>query len=174
MFDPTAFDNMKVVIEGALYDRDIQGEIVITDRNDWLNMAKMTRSFDISFRIPNDTVIAKVEITSNLINLAAELLPAIQTERNAGCYVKLQFILKQLEEFNDQKINHIVMDIWGEDREILLSNQYNPLEEENDFSTIVWVDFVRLITEDQMDDLVEMTGFIITTLERLNSIKRKD
>ncbi|WP_160721215.1 hypothetical protein [Bacillus sp. USDA818B3_A] len=174
MFDPTAFDNMKVVIEGALYDRDIEGEIVITDRNDWLNMAKMTRSFDISFRLPNDTVIAKVEITSNLINIAAELLPAIQIERNAGCYVQLQFILSQLEEFNNQKINHIVLDIWGKDRDILLSNQYNPLEGENNLSTIVSVNFVRLITEDQMDDIIDMTDFIITTLERLSSIKREE
>lgn len=52
MFDPTAFDNMKVVIEGALYDLDICGEIVITDRNDSFNMAKMSRTFDISFRLP--------------------------------------------------------------------------------------------------------------------------
>jgi hypothetical protein len=41
MFDPTAFDNMKVVLEGALYDLDIMGEIIITDRNDLFNTAKM-------------------------------------------------------------------------------------------------------------------------------------
>lgn len=36
MFDPTAFDNMKVVIEGAIYDLDLDGEISIIDRNDLL------------------------------------------------------------------------------------------------------------------------------------------
>ncbi|MGZ4162287.1 MAG: hypothetical protein ACXVNF_16040, partial [Neobacillus sp.] len=53
VFDPTAFDNMKVVIEGALYDMDIIGEIIITDRNDIMNMAKLSRRFDICFTLPN-------------------------------------------------------------------------------------------------------------------------
>ena len=75
MFDPTAFDNMKVVIEGALYDLDLAGKIVIIDRNDIMNIAKMSRRFDVSFTLPEARVTAMIEITSNLINLAAELLP---------------------------------------------------------------------------------------------------
>ncbi|PLS03534.1 hypothetical protein [Neobacillus cucumis] len=167
MFDPTAFDNMKVVIEGAFYDLDLKGDIVITDRNDLFNMAKMSRSFDISFRLPYDTVIAKVEISSKMINLAAELLPAIKNERQAGVFVRLEFILKQEKELNYQEVKHILLDIWGEDRDISLSSHYNPLESDKNLSTLLTIDFGRLITEDQMDDLVEMTNFIITTLERL-------
>lgn len=49
MFDPTAFENLKIVIEGAVYDRDFSGEILVTDRNDIINLAKLERRFEISF-----------------------------------------------------------------------------------------------------------------------------
>ncbi len=34
MFDPTAFDNLKVIVEGAVYDFDLHGDILVTDRKD--------------------------------------------------------------------------------------------------------------------------------------------
>ena len=49
LFDPTAFENIKVVIEGEIYDRDLSGEIFVTDRNDWFNSAKLSRKYEISF-----------------------------------------------------------------------------------------------------------------------------
>jgi IS4 transposase len=50
MFDPTAFDNMKVIIEGLLYDKDLDGEYEITDRNDFVNLSKMDRLFSIRYK----------------------------------------------------------------------------------------------------------------------------
>jgi hypothetical protein len=32
MFDPTAYDNKKVVTEGAAYDLDLEGQIRVVDR----------------------------------------------------------------------------------------------------------------------------------------------
>ena len=49
MFDPTAFENMKVVMEGIFYDKDLSGEIIILDRNDIMNIAKLSRTYDLSF-----------------------------------------------------------------------------------------------------------------------------
>jgi hypothetical protein len=169
MFDPTAFDNMKVVIEGALYDLDIIGEIVITDRNDLINMAKMSRNFDMSFHLPNSIVKAKMEMTSNLVNLAAELIPSIQLEPKSGCHLRLQFLIEHEDlEIDFQVVETILQNVWGSTRKITQIVQYHPLEIESKHTHVIKVEFERLIGEDQMDDLVEMTEFIITTLKQLS------
>jgi hypothetical protein len=169
MFDPTAFDNMKVVIEGALYDLDIIGEIAITDRNDLINIAKMSRKFDVSFQLPNSTVKAKMEMTSNLVNLAAELLPAIQSAKKAGCHLSLQFLIEHEEmEIDFLAVETILQNVWGSTRKITQLVQYHPLEIKSMHTHVINVEFDRLISEDQIDDLVEMTEFIITTLKQLS------
>ncbi|MEH7418211.1 hypothetical protein V7266_23360 [Neobacillus drentensis] len=168
MFDPTAFDNMKVVIEGALYDLDIKGDIIITDRNDLINLAKMSRSFDVAFHLPEGKGLAKIELKSTLINLAAELLPSIQTDHQAGCYVRLEFVLVSEKELNFHELKDILLEIWGNSRNISLTSYFNPLDTDQKISTSLTVEFGRLVTEDQMDDLVNMTGFVVTTLERIN------
>lgn len=171
MFDPTAFDNMKVVIEGALYDLDISGEIIITDRNDLINLAKMSRRFNVSFQLPNSTVIAKMELGAKFVNLAAELLPSTSSEQLAGSHVKLQFFLEHAERIDVQEIKDILLDVWGSTRKISQSVHYNPLEIEKKMTNEITVEFGRLISEDQIDDLVQMTDFIITTLKKLDLLK---
>ena len=169
MFDPTAFDNMKVVVEGALYDLDLSGEIVIKDRNDSINLAKMSRRFDISFHLSEKKqVSAKVELKSSLANLAAELLPAVQSEQKTGCELSLQYLIDSQELDPDYTaINTMLMDIWGPNRTITQSVLYDPLKEDPTNALTIRVGFERLIREDQMDDLVEMIEFIITTLQKL-------
>ncbi|MFB5194488.1 hypothetical protein ACE198_06105 [Neobacillus sp. KR4-4] len=169
MFDPTAFDNMKVVIEGALYDLDISGEIVITDRNDSINMAKMSRRFDMTFRLPEKKVKATIELKSGLFNLAAELLPSIQSEEQAGCMLSLKFIAAKEElDLDYSALKALLLDIWGPTRIINQNVLYDPLSIDPAHSLIITIEFDRLIHEDQIEDLVEMTEFIITTLKRLN------
>lgn len=170
MFDPTAFDNMKVVIEGALYDLDIIGEINITDRNDLINIAKMSRKFDVTFQLPHSAVTAKIEMTSNLVNLAAELLPAFLSEQKAGCYLSLQFGIEHEDmEIDFQAVETILQNVWGSTRKITQLVQFHPLETiDRKHTHIIKVEFDRMIREDQIDDLVEMTEFIMTTLKQLN------
>ncbi|SID87142.1 Uncharacterised protein [Mycobacteroides abscessus subsp. abscessus] len=48
LFDPTAYENMKIVMEGLLYDKDLAGQISIIDRNELINTAKLSRTFEIS------------------------------------------------------------------------------------------------------------------------------
>ena len=39
-------------MEGIFYDKDLSGEIVIVDRNDLINTAKLSRSYDLPFNCP--------------------------------------------------------------------------------------------------------------------------
>lgn len=169
MFDPTAFDNMKVVIEGALYDLDLAGEIVITDRNDILNMAKMSRSFDVHFQLAStQQVSAKLEIKADFINLAAELLPNTLLEKHSGCTIGLQFFHKGItDEKQLNNIKDILFDIWGETRQIVQSVTMTPSKSR--IENCISIEFDRLITEDQMDNLVEMIDFMIKTQLRIQS-----
>jgi hypothetical protein len=168
MFDPTAFDNMKVVIEGALYDMDISGEIIITDRNDLINIAKMSRQFEVSFRLPNSSVTAGMEMVSNIVNLAAELIPGSLLENQSGCNVRLTFFHEGKFTSDDYKAMEIILlDVWGETRKITQAIHYNPLDNPMKIKNVITIDFDRLISEDQMDDLVEMTDFMVATLQHL-------
>lgn len=170
MFDPTAFDNMKVVIEGALYDLDLSGDIVITDRNDIVNLAKMSRTFEISFRLADGSVSTKLEMKSTLVNLAAELVPNTLPDQFAGSHVSLQFILEHAENLSEfQTIESIFFNIWGEKRKITQSVEYNPLNKPRKIKNVITIDFERIINEEQMDDLMEMTEFMVTTLEHLQA-----
>ncbi len=175
MFDPTAFDNMKVVIEGALYDLDLAGEIVVTDRNDIVNMAKMSRSFDVYFQnssTQKGSVMAKLELQANLINLAAELLPNSSLQKQSGCTIRLQFFHYGItDEVHLKKIREILIDIWGKSRQISQSVTITPSK--SLIHNCISIEFDRLISEDQMDDLVEMIEFMMKTNEQLQSYLRE-
>lgn len=171
MFDPTAFDNMKVVIEGALYDLEFIGEIAITDRNDMMNMAKMARRFDISFSLSEkqeNPVLGKIEMESHLSNLAAELLPEALKSHEEGCLVTLAFVMDHpLEDEMYVKIQEILEDVWGKTRIIQQSVRFDPFGEKKKVRNIITVGFNRLIREEQIDDLVEMIDFMIATIKKL-------
>lgn len=171
MFDPTAFENMKVVMEGALYDLDISGDIVITDRNDLINMAKMSRSYELTFELAEGNgrgISAKISMKSQLGNLAAELLPDFLPKNLAGCEIILQFLIRDTEMNEDFKaIEKTLQAIWGSERKISQVVQYNPLTPNKNQVYFITVEFDRIIHEEQIDDLVEMIEFMITTLKRL-------
>jgi hypothetical protein len=171
MFDPTAFDNMKVVIEGAFYDRDSAGEIVITDRNDIMNLAKMSRLFNLCVTLPEISgmpVTAKLELEAGLENLAAELLSSSIVDHHPGCFIRLQFCLEHRDSVEVyREIEAIFLDIWGEQRTISQAVEYNPLAKQTKLKNVITVEFVRVIGEEQLEDIIEMIDFLVITLQRL-------
>jgi hypothetical protein len=51
MFDPTVFDNLKVIIEGAIYDLDLDGELQVVNRRDLVDLANMSRQFSMDIAV---------------------------------------------------------------------------------------------------------------------------
>lgn len=172
MFDPTAFENMKVVIEGALYDYDLEGEITIIDRNDMMNMAKLSRSYDVTFVLSNvETVKCKFLMEAALENLAAELLPASLSEQLAGTAIYITFKMTH----NNNHILHAEIEkalrsIWGNERIIKHMMMVDPFQQTDTVHKDIVIDFNRLIFEDQMDDVIIMVDYMIQSLERINKI----
>ena len=174
MFDPTAFDNMKVVIEGAFYDLDIIGEIEITDRNDIVNMAKMSRYFDVKFKLKDESsspIFAKFMMESQLVHLAAELLPDLKSENLAGCQIRLEFHFEEslnCDQFHE--VQTIALEIWGVNRKITQTVLYHPLDENSPHNILLTIEFDRIVSEQQMDDLIELIDVMVTTIKRLQAL----
>lgn len=176
MFDPTAFENIKVVIEGDIYDRDLGGEIIVIDRNDWINAAKLSRKYEISFTRKGydpGVLSATMTIEAALENLSAELLESVDAKQLAGCVVGISFTLILQNELHVfREVQKVLKEIWGEDREIRQTAMLEPLENKSLIQNHVKLAFNRLVYEEQIDDLSEMVHYMITSLEKIKKIIR--
>ncbi|TDL34793.1 hypothetical protein E2R51_03475 [Jeotgalibacillus sp. S-D1] len=162
MFDPTAFDNLKTVLEGTIYDRDLDGTISITNRSDYVDIATLSRSYSISFHTANKEIEAEMSLKSDLKKLAVELLPGQEENEFAGSIISIIFRkkgsswdVKELNIFNEQ---------WGKERcyELrTISSNLHPTYCE------MIIQFDRTITEDMLSDVEEMVYFTIETTDLL-------
>jgi hypothetical protein len=174
LFDPTAFENIKVVLEGEIYDRDLSGEIIVVDRNDWINTAKLSRKYDISFTLNGyaaNEISAALTLEAGLKNLSAELLGKVSTHHLAGCEVGISFSL--LHKYDDvifQIIQKELEEIWGSQRVIVQSVHLAPLAEKPLIRNVASISFNRLVYEEQMDDLTAMIDYMVDSLSKLNKI----
>jgi hypothetical protein len=166
LFDPTAFENMRVVIDGFFYDKDLDGEIQIIDRNDFVNIAKLSREYSIQLRMTasrkkwNATYFLK----AGLDNLASELLQL--SAKKVGCIVGLEFMVRHPNEKGYfDKIQSYLKDYWGDNRTIHQLVQLDPLSDHTgDIENKITIQFNRLVSEDQIDDLLAIGDHMLDTL----------
>ncbi len=174
MFDPTAFENIKVVIEGEIYDRDLSGKIKVVDRNDWINTAKLSRKYEITFTVngyKEEEIAAILTLEAGLDNLSAELLSSGKANHLAGCIVDISFsLLHRNEKLVFQSIQEDLEEIWGKDREIVQFIKTTPLAKSQLVRNFSTVSFNRLVYEEQMDDLTEMIDYMIDSLKKLKKL----
>ncbi|WP_419881139.1 hypothetical protein ACN6MY_16310 [Peribacillus sp. B-H-3] len=177
MFDPTAYENMKVVIEGAFYDRDLEGEIAVTGRQDIMNLADLSRKFSIEMELKEHMQIRTLKggmmIEASLENLGSELLHPILNESQAGCSVRIFISFPyQLKQQEIGGLMALLSDIWGEERliEITTSSKVTGSQSEaHEFLTNASISFGRLVGEDQLDDLLDMIDYLISSLKKIHS-----
>ncbi|WP_404329043.1 hypothetical protein [Mesobacillus maritimus] len=176
MFDPTAFDNMKVVVEGAIYDRDLDGELLVTNREDLVDLANLSRTFKLAFSLTQSNrsnLHAELKIQAGLKNLAAEILEMGDSSTSAGCVVTVAF---HLTHANDEKIffniQKVLEEIWGGERKIEQVVKINPIKKTVTIVNEATVQFNRLVVEDQIGDLTDMIDYIVLTLKELEGVVR--
>ncbi|KIL47997.1 hypothetical protein [Jeotgalibacillus campisalis] len=170
MFDPTAFDNLKTVLEGTIYDRDLDGTISILNRADVIDIATLNRSYSVIFQSAPKEIEAEMSLKADLKKLAVELLPSESGEQNkfAGAVISITYRKKgtawdaqELEIFNKQ---------WGQERcwelRTISSNRHEPICE-------MTIQFDRTITEDMLRDVEEMVYYTIETADLLGSRKKQ-
>lgn len=179
MFDPTAFDNMKVVLEGAIYDRDLLGDILVVKRDDLINLATLSRLFTIEFELKDSRYQKKVyggmNLNASLKNLSSEILNTDMDEKWIGSTVQIYiFIREELKVEIAGKIIRELEEIWGQNRLIEWKKEsISTNSNQQFFSSNFTITFDRLIREDQMDDLVEMIEYLIQSLQAIEVILKE-
>jgi hypothetical protein len=172
MFDPTAYENMKVVINGYFYDMDLEGKISIIDRNDIVNLAKLSREYSVQFQLKDacEEYLATFCLKADLENLTAELLNLKSVPNRIGSLVELEFVVYHPNEpiyFN--KIHDQLQQIWGEKRTIQQQVHFNPFANTHVIENRITIDFNRIIIEEQIDDLLVIGNYMIETLTWLEN-----
>lgn len=154
MFDPTIFDNLKVVLEGAVYERDLRGQIQITDRKDLIDMAVMSRTYSIYFQksgAEENAPRAGLTLHAPIADLAAELL-----ERDGaapGCELLVTFELDVSEpEIACPIIENRLKHLWENRPEISQRVSY-PYGGNEGYEIQVTLGFNRKIDESNVQDV---------------------
>ncbi|KIL44138.1 hypothetical protein KP78_31020 [Jeotgalibacillus soli] len=162
MFDPTAFDNLKTVLEGTIYDRDLDGTISITNRSDLIDVATLNRTFIITFTSANNSIEAEMQLYADLKKLAIELLPEASQEEYPGAAISLTFRKEGLKWSKNEQ--EVFSKQWGEHRchewRQITSNRHPAVCE-------MAIHFDRTITEEMFRDVEDMVYFTIETIDML-------
>ncbi|WEG13822.1 hypothetical protein PU629_05500 [Pullulanibacillus sp. KACC 23026] len=99
MFDPTVYDNLKVVLEGSVYDLDLSGDIEISDRSDIIDLAKMARAYSVGFKKTQSPIEGLLILATDADSWAGEVL-----EDGYGpypCELMIQFFIQIKEVDHD-------------------------------------------------------------------------
>ncbi|EJR56121.1 hypothetical protein IIM_01213 [Bacillus cereus VD107] len=175
MFDPTAFENLKVIVEGAVYDFDLHGDILVTDRKDVMDLASLSRMYSISFQL-TETFKTMVEATFSLSvdakNLSGEILEVPQFI--PGCEMKLEFSFEmEHPEIGCKEIETLLHSIWGKERMITQKISYEYNKQAISYHNKVEVLFQKAITEDHVDDLIAVISHMIETVRTIQHFLQK-
>jgi len=122
LFDPTIFDNLKVSLEGALYDLDREGALSVIGREDLVDLASMGRTFRMRFRRPEGVCAGEVTLRSELDDFAGELrtLRIADAASAPGAHLQLMFELPESKLEVVSAAHAAIADDWSEAAEIAL------------------------------------------------------
>lgn len=172
MFDPTIYENIKVVLEGEIYDVDLNGKILVTMRKDLIDLATMSREYVIQFRLLDSLkeIYAEINLIANTEDLANEIL-----ERNglkSGCEIIIKLYTIVTEPINEcKRINNKLNLIWDNRPEISqkLSYVYNISENsKGGLLNEIGLNFGRKIDEDNIFDIHNLVEYTIKSLKELS------
>ncbi len=182
MFHPTIFDNLKIVLEGAVYDRDFEGAITVIGRSDLVDLATYQRTFQIDFCLAEQEALnhlqritAQMQLRSTLADIASEQLEQPITEP-VGCTICVHFLLSIGEVLgNSVRITAELNDIWGNRPQIsqLVMASFTehhiawPAER---YQTKVTLDFQRKIDEGNIEDMRDLLEHCIHSLIRIQAL----
>ncbi|WNF36720.1 hypothetical protein RJD24_20355 [Bacillaceae bacterium IKA-2] len=172
MFDPTIYENLKVVIEGELYDRDFDGEIAIINREDIVNLATMSRSYLVTFTLKNNSHLftATLELNATASDLYHEIL---ETNQLKGCKLVL-FLQGPIK--NIAKTPAIIEDLLAEkwnnrptiEQQVYFDWKKNKLDK---YYLKIQLTFNRNINEDHIFDFPEIITLLIDSLKIFEKIE---
>lgn len=171
MFDPTVFENIKVAFENRVYDLDtIDQAIVVTNRYDRLDLARMNRDFSLQFTLVDQPqVTADLRLKATLQQLADEILEHPNT--NPSCALTLRFQMNIPTVQLCERIEQMLRIIWEEDVGITqtVSFQYGQSTEE--LLNTIDVQFKTKLMEENIPEISAFLHYVLESLRKLSSIR---
>ncbi|KXH81819.1 hypothetical protein [Sporosarcina sp. HYO08] len=170
MYDPTIFDNLKVVFENEVYDLDnVDRKITITNRKDVMDFAILAREFAIQFTLEDQKdITAEIVLTASLNDLAGEILE--QTEEGLGCSLVLRFIKSIQNVERCKEIEQALKGIWEDGINLTQTLGFNYGEEMESYSNHIELRFKRKINEAHMHEIDDFLKHVLLSLEVLHRI----
>lgn len=152
LFDPTIYENMKVVIQGAVYDLDLRGAIRVTDRHDEVDLAVMSRTFCLRFMDARSShAFAEMVLKADMRDFAAEILE-LHDNGDPGCRLEIRFehaisVSQQADSFREavafmegaaRDIHGRVAAVWEDRPEIRheITGSWKPVHSPKGFSGV--------------------------------------
>lgn len=162
MFDPTVFDNLKVVVEGYFYDMDMEHQISVTDRSDIIDLATMSRRYSIAYKgLLNKRKTAKLQIDMPHHELSGELL---QTKKNPGCIVTLVFLESKNSEEYDEILYKKLKKYWGDQHSVTLFLTKELTKTSCHYHHKYKVEFQPFFGENDLEELLKIVDHSIAFL----------
>lgn len=182
MFHPTVFDNLKVVLEGAVYDADFDNVIFVKGRRDQADLATFHRLFQIDFCLaedmlisPEDKVTGLIQLKTSLADIASEQLEQSLTD-HIGCTICIHFKMRIKEvQQETEKISVVLNEIWGNRPQITQQimaklDSETKLWPPKQFENKITLDFLRKIDEGNIQDIRDLLEHCFQSLRRLKEL----
>lgn len=173
MFDPTIYENLKVVFEGAVYELDLHGQIVVIHRSDLIDLAAMSRSYAIRYRMKDGRCSAEIRLYAGLVDLAGEKLEW----RNAlpGCKLDIVFSVVLRNPVTACKnIQDILEQIWDPTTSITQTLSFRYGDDGSRCHNEIGVRFERKIGEGHNAEIGELLEQTVRTLRLLEPYNMED
>ncbi|GIO03681.1 hypothetical protein NW801_16235 [Brevibacillus laterosporus] len=180
MFHPIIYDNIKVVLEGAVYDHDLDGDILVINRVDAVDLAKFGRYFHIQFHLlssKEDTskhkVTAEIQLSTELADIASEQLEQTLAVP-MGCRICIHFDVSMRDvRYESVQVIDLLNEIWGHRPHITQQVMFTVDEHQEfrwppeQFQVRIKLDFHRKIDEGNIPDINEIVAYCIESLRLL-------
>ncbi|PZE21805.1 hypothetical protein [Paenibacillus xerothermodurans] len=168
MFDPTVFDNLRVVFEGAMYDLDLNGPVQITQRIDRVELATMSRSFAMeAMRKDGGITKGSFMLTASLADLSAEILA--EAGKQPGCALELRFEFPIREFERDCALAaERIEAVWGTEHSTAQTVSRDYGRAPSDLTDILRIRFAQKLDERHIDDIPRLLEHLLLSLERLD------
>ncbi|MBU9720633.1 MULTISPECIES: hypothetical protein [Bacillaceae] len=166
MFDPTIFDNLKVVLEGNLYDRDFSKRIKVIGRKDIVDLAVMSREFVMQFQELGNTEypMAELKLISTMKDFSSEMI--LGDPNSSGCTIYISYYTVIKDEDVCRLINNKLDKLWN--GSAIISQELSYIwNDQNKVKNKITLDFNRKINEDQIDDIPRLIDMSIESLQLL-------
>jgi hypothetical protein len=173
VFDPTIFDNVKVVLEGAVYDLDFQGRALVTGRRNVIDMAAMSREYTLRFSAkPNVGMEAEIILSAGTLDLAAELLEMDGIAPACSLTVRVHATLGGIPDPDAfcAKMRNELLDIWGDSYSIRQTLSTVHEKSDEPVSYCAEIDFNRTFTEEVIDDIPGLAEHALLSIRQADKL----